>query len=121
MQLVDVLGDEGNEAPAALEPHQRAMGCVRFGAPGGRVQAVAPGLTAYLSIGQIVLQRGGPLGPRVAGPDTLRASEIGDARLGRDPRAGQDGDRTRLPDELAGALHLIHAAILTRPSWSEIT
>ena len=98
MQLVDVLRHHGVQLAGALEIDDRPMSRVRLRVPCRRVLSRAPGLLPHLGITHVVLQRRRLLGRRVLRPDAVRPAEVGDARVGRDARAGEHHDALRVAD-----------------------
>ena len=92
VQAVEVLRADRVEQPGPLELDQAA---VRGGRPSAPHRAVAPhlpGAPADLRVGQVRTPLEQLRGQRVARPHALRPAEVGDARVRRDPRAGQDRD-----------------------------
>ena len=96
VQLVDVLRHDGVELPRTRQLDDREVAGVRLGVPGRRVAPSSPGLLAHLGIVHVVLKGGHLLGRGVLRPDAVRAPEVGDARVGRDARAGQHDDALAL-------------------------
>ena len=93
VQLVDVLGDDGEQPALALQLGDGEVTGVRPGVPGRRVEAVLPRRLPHLRVAEVVLQRGRLLGRGVLGPHAVRAAEVGDARVGRDAGTRQHHDR----------------------------
>ena len=90
----------GVQRGAGLEVGERAVTGVRLGVPHGPLDPVAPRLLPELGIGDVVPDVGAALGRRVLRPHALRPAEVGDARLGRDPRAGEHDDLPGVPQPL---------------------
>ena len=62
-------------------------------AAGRAAQAGLPRRPADLGVAEVGAQGAGPLGGGVLRPHAVRATEVGDAGVGRDAGAGQHGDR----------------------------
>ncbi len=69
--------------------------------------AVAPHVAAMVGILHVVLDVGLALGRGVLGPDALRPAEVGDARLGGDPRAGEHHDLVGDAKQCGEAIQLL--------------
>ena len=82
--------------------------CPRFGSarPHRAVEARLPRRPANLGVGEVVLDVRRLLGRGVAGPHAVRPTEVGDARVGRDPRAGEHDDAARGRDRCSGGSEL---------------
>ena len=102
MQPVDVLRHQCVEATAALELDERAVPRVGLGVPQRRRESVLPGAPAMFGIGQVGLQRHRLLGLGVLRPQAVRSPEILNARIGRNPGAGQDEDGAASLDQATG-------------------
>ena len=106
VQAVDVLGDDRVQVRPAFELGQRDVPGVRLAPEQLTAGPVAPHLTAVLGVVHVVLDGRLALGRRVLGPEALRAAEVGDARLGRDPGAREDDDLLGLAQERGEAVEL---------------
>ena len=111
VEPVDVLRHQGVERGTPLELGEREVPGVRLArsAPHVAVDARLPRALAVLGVGDVVLDRGAPLGGRVLGPDALRAAEVGDARGGGDAGAGEHDDALRVAYELGDRRDVGHA------------
>ena len=87
VQPVDVLGHEHVQRALALELDEREVRRVRLRVPHLAGAPVLPRPPPDLRIRHVVLQGRGLLGVRVLRPHAVRTAEVGDAGLGRDPRA----------------------------------
>jgi len=88
MQTVDILRDQRVQLAAALELGQREMSGVRR-QPGRMIETTAPRAPPHVGIGHVVVNVRELLCLRIARPHALRASKIRNARIGRDPCAGE--------------------------------
>jgi len=79
------VDDGPEEVLAALDPEQRDVALAARG-------PVALHRAAVFRVAHVVLDGRLALGGGVLGPDALRAAEVGDARLGRDPRPREHDD-----------------------------
>src|SRR6202008_442958 len=96
METVDVLGDDGEQLPAPLQLDQGAMARVGLGREHRRLEPSAPPRLSHLGIAHPITDVGLLLGAGVLRPDALRAAEVRDARVSRDPRTREDDDLPRL-------------------------
>ena len=80
MQIVDVLGDDGGDFAGLVERGQRAMTASRLRRGEGRLhrKAAPPCLVACIRAGDEFVERDRP----VAGPQSARRAEIGNAAFG---------------------------------------
>ena len=90
--------------------------CPRFGSAvhAGVVRRFCHASRRTSRIGEVVLQRRRLLGRRVLGPHALRPAEVGDAGVGRDPGAGQDGDPLGVVDPAAHGVEARHTSVQSR-------
>ena len=114
MQIVDVLGDDGRDLAGAIERGERA---VAASGPGGREcrlhgKAPPPGFVARVLACHELVERDRP----VAGPQSARRAEVGNAAFGRDAGAGERNDDGRRGDHLAEPFHAALQDLLR--SWT---
>ena len=117
VQFVDVLGDEGVEDPPLLQCDEGVVALVGFDVgPQAALGAQRPVLLPHLGVTHVEADVGGLLGLRVLGPDAVGATEVGDARVGGDARAGQHEDLLGPVDELSSAIQeaRIHVGVFDR-------
>ena len=95
VQPVDVLRDDGGEPALTLQLDDREVAGVRGGRPRRIVEPAAPRPPADVGVGEVVLDRRQLLGLRVLRPHPVRAAEVRDPRIGRDPRAREHDDPLR--------------------------
>ena len=113
MKTVDVLRAGRVKRPCPLEPHQRGMPVVRLCLPRRAVQPRLPRQLPHVWIGHVVVDVRHPFRFRISGPDAVRPSEIGNAGLGGDPRAGQRDDAGGRRDETAGQIEIQGLKLIT--------
>src|SRR5437667_311189 len=99
-----VLRDQGVELPALLHGDERTVPVVRLRLPSRRGEPALPRALAYLGIGHIVLQGRLLLGLGVLRPDALRAAEVRDPRVRRDPSPRERHEALGLVDPLPGGV-----------------
>ena len=107
MQAVDVLRHQRVDVGSALELREREVARVGFAREQLAAGAVAPHVAAVLGVLHVVLDVRLAFGLRVLGPDTLRAAEVGDARLGRDAGAGEHHDLACVAQQRGEAIELV--------------
>src|SRR5437667_445645 len=100
VEPVDVLRDQGVELAALLQGDERTVPVVRLRLPSRRGEPALPRALAYLGIGHIVLQGRLLLGLGVLRPDALRAAEVRDPRVRRDPSPRERHEALGLVDPL---------------------
>ena len=92
VQPVRVLRHDGPHPALAAEFGDGPVRLRRLGGPGGRVGAPPPGGLPDVLVVQVPRQGRDELGVRVAGPESLRAAEVGDSGGGGEPGPAQDQD-----------------------------
>jgi hypothetical protein len=102
VQAVDVLGDQAGQPAPAFEVDQGEVTRVRLGGPGGRDQALLPGLDPDRAGGDVLIDVEHRLRGRILRPQPLWPPEVGDPGRGGDAGPGQYGD----------VLSVDHASIL---------
>jgi enoyl-CoA hydratase/carnithine racemase len=99
VQPVGVLRDEGVQPAPPLQLDESTVGGSRLSAPDRGREPRPPGRSPDLAVFEVVAQRSHPLRARVASPDSVRPTEVGNAGIGRDTGSGEHDDRSGAGDE----------------------
>ena len=105
VQPVDVLGDQRVEGAEPFQGDECLVPGVGQRRPCRRVEAVPPGPAADIGVGHIDVESRELLRFRVFRPDSRRAAEVGDPRVGGDPGPREDDDPPAGADDGPGPVH----------------